>query len=71
MLPAPPLRSKYHGNLPATAELDWGCERGARNEGAGELSPPILKIRQVVLHLYLSDGSLEMFEKRQVLNESI
>lgn len=28
---------------------------------------PILKIRQVVLHLYLADGSLEIFETRQVL----
>eukprot|EP00752_Nemacystus_decipiens_P017835 g15991.t1 len=55
---------RFFGHL--TEELDWGCGRSAGRQGAGELSSPILKIRQVVLHLYLSDGSLEMFEKRQV-----
>lgn len=55
----------------ATVELDWGGGRSAQEERAGELSSPILKIRQVVLHLYLADGSLEIFEKRQVLVELV
>lgn len=69
MLSPPPLL-KYHGE-PATVELDWGCGRSAREERAGELAPPILKIRQMVVHLYLADGSLEIFEKRQVLVQSV
>ncbi|CAM9276309.1 unnamed protein product, partial [Ectocarpus sp. 4 AP-2014] len=55
---------RFFGHL--TEELDWGCPRRPREEIAGGAASPILKIRQVVLHLYLADGSLEIFEKRQV-----
>lgn len=64
--PPPALRysSKTCNN---SLELDWGAAASPTKNMGGGSSSPILKIRQVVLHLYLADGSLEIFEKRQVL----
>lgn len=66
VLPASPQPSECLRDPDKTVELDWGCPRSPGEEIAGGATSPILKIRQVVLHLYLADGSLEIFEKRQV-----
>ncbi|CAM9271883.1 unnamed protein product, partial [Hapterophycus canaliculatus] len=55
---------RFFGYL--TEELDWGCpSRNRLEQTTGEPPSPTRKIRQVIVHLFLADGSIEIFEKHQ------
>lgn len=58
-------------NRTSPPELVWGCPKNeSREEDAGGSVNvavcPARSIREVVLCLFLADGSLEIFESRQV-----